>query len=311
VSQPSTKTQQADRRPQRLIFTQALRRAWWWTVPVGVYSASAMLKPYWPFTLVPDIPWGLDAAVSFAMGMLLAFRINRAYERWWEARKHWGTLVNISRNLAVKARQLVAPEPEDSRQATRLIVLFCRTLEDHLRDEYEPEQMRRDLADAPERVEHGPSYLSGRIYRLFDRWLRTGRLDGERLRVLDQEARMLLEVCGACERIKNTLPSLSWRYFTRQLIAVYLLVLPWGLFDDFGVWTIPLVMVIAYFVIGGECIASYVDEPFGYHEDHLDLDAICDGIEATVTEAGAAERAEVVGAGVGAPRPGSAVGERA
>jgi len=293
VSHPSTESRQADRKSQLLVFTNALKRAALWTFPVGLYSALAMLKPHWPFTMVPDIPWGLDAAVTFAMGMLLAFRINRAYERWWEARKLWGSLVNVSRNLAVKTRQLVDPGPGDSRQATRLIVLFCKTLERHLRDEYEPTQIRRDLPDAPETVRHGPSYLAGRIYRLFDRWMQTGQLDGDRLWVLDQEARVLLDVCGACERIKNTLPSLSWRYFTRQIIAVYLLILPWGLFDDFGAWTIPLVMMIAYFVIGGECIASYVDEPFGYHEDHLDLDGMCNVIEATVTEIGGTDKAEV------------------
>lgn len=291
MSRPVTKPSRANRQSSRLVFTNALKRAACWTFPVGLYSAAAMLKAYPPFTLVPDIPWGLDAAITFAMGILLAFRINRAYERWWEARKLWGTLVNISRNLAVKIRQLVDPDAQESQQATRLIVLFCRTLEDHLRDEYEPTQMRRDLPDAPEMVQHGPSYLSGRIYCLFDRWLHTARLDGDRLRVLDQEARVLLDVCGACERIKNTLPSLSWQYFTRQIIAVYLLVLPWGLFDDFGVWTIPLVMMIAYFVIGGECIASYVDEPFGYHEDHLDLDGLCDVIEATVTEIASTDKA--------------------
>lgn len=294
MNRPVTKPKQACRKSQRLVFTNALKRAACWTIPVGLYSATAILKTYPPFTLVPDIPWGLDAAITFAMGILLAFRINRAYERWWEARKLWGTLVNISRNLAVKIRQLVDSDEKDSEQATRLIVLFCRTLEDHLRDEYEPTQMRRDLPDAPEMVQHGPCYLSGRIYRLFDRWLHTERLDGIRLRVLDQEARVLLDVCGACERIKNTLPSLSWQYFTRQIIAVYLLVLPWGLFDDFGVWTIPLVMMIAYFVIGGECIASHVDEPFGYHEDHLDLDGMCDVIEATVTEISGADKAELI-----------------
>ena len=95
---------------------------------------------------------------------------------------------------------------------------------------------------------------------------------------------MLLEVCGACERIKTTLISVSWRTFTWQCIIVYLLILPWGLVDEFQKWIIPFTTVAAYFVIAGEGIAHYVEEPFGVHEDHLDLDRICGVIDRSVTE---------------------------
>jgi len=95
---------------------------------------------------------------------------------------------------------------------------------------------------------------------------------------------MLLEVCGGCERIKDTPMSVSWRSFTWQCIGVYLLVLPWGLVDDFGAWTTPLTILVAYFVIAGEGIARYVEEPFGLHEDHLDLDTICQGIDRSVSD---------------------------
>ncbi len=95
---------------------------------------------------------------------------------------------------------------------------------------------------------------------------------------------MLLEVCGSCERIKDTPMSVSWRSFTWQCIVVYLLVLPWGLVDDFGAWTIPLTILVAYFVIAGEGIARCVEEPFGLHEDHLDLESICHGINRSVSE---------------------------
>ena len=97
--------------PQRIGFTHALRRTWFWALLVGAYSSLALLKGIAPFKLFPDFPVALDAAVGFAMGLLIALRVNRAYERWWEARTHWGTLVNVSRNLAVKAKRLV-PSPD-------------------------------------------------------------------------------------------------------------------------------------------------------------------------------------------------------
>ena len=92
------------------------------------------------------------------------------------------------------------------------------------------------------------------------------------------------EVCGACERIKNTLIAQSYRVFVRQCLFLYLLVLPWGLVDDFEYWTVPLTVLVSYLLVAGEAIAHDVEEPFGANEDHLDLDAICRGIESSVGE---------------------------
>jgi putative membrane protein len=78
--------------------------------------------------------------------------------------------------------------------------------------------------------------------------------------------------------------SVSWRFFAWQCITLYLLVLPWGLVEDFGIWTIPITIVAAYFVIAGEGIAGYVEQPFGEQEDHLDLDQIVGAIDRSVSE---------------------------
>lgn len=60
--------------------------------------------------------------------------------------------------------------------------------------------------------------------------------------------------------------------------------LPWGIAEDFKWWTIPLTMVISYFMIGMEIVAEHVEEPFGFDEDDLDLDGMCKTIEASVKE---------------------------
>jgi putative membrane protein len=80
------------------------------------------------------------------------------------------------------------------------------------------------------------------------------------------------------------LMSISWRSFTWHCIVVLLLVLPWGLADDFGVLIIPMTILYSYFVIAGEFIAQTVEEPFGRQEDHLDLEGICRGIDRSVSE---------------------------
>lgn len=267
----------------RLGLTAALRRVSSWTIPVGLYSVVALARPYPPFSYVPALPTGLEAAMFFAMSVLLAFRTNRAYERWWEARTLWGTLVNVSRNLAVKSRQLADPDAADRQRMRDLMVAFCYGLKNHLRDENELTRLP-GISEQQPRPQHIPSWIAGQVYGLLRKWRDAGRIRVEELWLLDAEARTLLDVCGACERIKTTLPSISWRWFVRHLMIAFLLLMPWGLVEDFGYWTIPMSMAIAYFVFGCEGISRFVEEPFGHHEDHLDLDAICRTIEKSVSE---------------------------
>jgi putative membrane protein len=232
-------------------------------------------------TEIPLIPSHIETALSFAMALLLAFRINRAYERWWEARTLWGTLVNVSRNLAVKVRNLLELDPAEQRQMRDLIVDFSFHLKQHL--QHGSGGPGSASGGEPRPAEHTPSRTVSRIYAAFDRWHHAGLLSYELMWVLDQEARVLLDVCGGCERIRNTLMSVSWRSLTQQCIVLYLLVLPWGLVNDFGLWTVPITVIVAYLAVSCEVLAYYVERPFGDTEDHLDLDSLCETIATTVT----------------------------
>ena len=93
-----------------------------------------------------------------------------------------------------------------------------------------------------------------------------------------------MDVAGGCEKIKGTLMAQSFPILMRQALAVYFLYLPWSLAPDLGWLTVPVAVVLSYFVIGIEGIAYYVERPFGRDEDHLDLEAICSGIDVSVTE---------------------------
>ena len=269
--------------PQRVGFTVPLVQVWFFAVVAGAYACLTLLKSYPPFAYVPDIPVALDAVISFAMAVLIVFRVNRAYERWWEGRTLWGNLVNVSRNLAVKVRELQHPTMDDRRLTRDLIVSFCLGLKDHLRDDVELARLP-GFDDDNSKPKHLPSYVVRKLYGQFHEWQSAGTLSDEQLWVLDTEARSLLDVCGSCERIKTTLMPISWRLFTWQSIGLYLIVLPWGLVDDFGVWTILVSVLAAYLVIGAELIARYVEEPFGTQEDHLDLERICTAIDCSVSE---------------------------
>lgn len=264
-------------------FTAALSRVWYWALVVGAYSVTPVLVGSTPWAERFDPAPTVDAIIGLILGLFLMFRINRAYERWWEARTLWGTLVNVSRNLAIKAKTLAEPDAMESRRLRTLIVGFSYALKHHLRGDAVLRKVPgfENSGDDPK---HVPGYIVEQVYGLLSAWRSVGKIDGEDLWVLDREARELLEVAGGSEKIQNTLMSQSFPSLSRQALVLYLLYVPWSLAGNFEYLTIPLTILIAYFVIAAEGIAYYVERPFGREDDHLDLDSICASIDASVTE---------------------------
>ena len=102
--------------------------------------------------------------------------------------------------------------------------------------------------------------------------------------LMDQESRELLEVCGGCERIRNTVMAQSFPTLVRQCLFMYLIYLPWTLVEDLQLWTVPAVVIASYVLSASEAIAHYIEVPFGEDDDHLDLSSVCQGIDRSVSE---------------------------
>ena len=76
----------------------------------------------------------LYSLIGFVISLLLVFRTNTAYDRWWEGRKKWGALVNDTRNLAIKIETSVnLPESRDVLR--RMIANFPFAMKEHLREQ--------------------------------------------------------------------------------------------------------------------------------------------------------------------------------
>ena len=262
---------------------QTLRRVSFYAFGVGLYSLLAVWKEETHFASVADLPSNIHAALTLVLGWLLVFRTNAAYARWWEARTLWGTLVNVSRNLAIKVADLVKGGNHELNRFRIDIVAFAYALRDHLRDESSLQSLD-GFGACHDHPSHVPSYLITRMYEEFGIWHTNGFIDSGVLRVLDVEARQFLEICGDCERIKTTGVVRSYRTFARQCIFVYLITFPWGIVDRFHWWTVPLSTIAAYFMLGLETVSEHVEQPFGHDVDDLDLDALCGTIQVTVQE---------------------------
>jgi putative membrane protein len=266
--------------------SHAIRTASWQTLAWCGYAVIPLLLPLG--TVKTDI--ALDAGLVFALGLLMALRMNRAYERWWEGRTLWGTLVNASRNLAVKIRIYARPDPDESLRMHELIAGFAFGLRDHLRGGANLARLD-GFSDEDGNPGHVPSELMVRMHRVFRGWAEAGRVTQEQLRMLDSEARIFLEVAGACERIHNTVLPPALTLVTRMALAASLLGVPWLLRDELGWLLIPIAGVASFLVLVSETIATALEHPFGTEMNQLDLTGIATAIESSTAETLGVERA--------------------
>jgi putative membrane protein len=131
---------------------------------------------------------------------------------------------------------------------------------------------------------HQPIQLAGAIYQIVARCQSEGRLEGWSMLWLDPEVKSLMDICGACEKIRNTPLSSSYRALLRHGIALYLAIAPFYLIEDTGVAGFPVFILAAYFLLGIELVAEEIEEPFGSGGDNLPLERYCATIQASVSE---------------------------
>lgn len=218
------------------------------------------------------------------LGLLMGFRNRTAYGRWWEARGLWGRLVNDSRNLAAKCAAFVPTAVLAGSNVADILIAFPEALKRHLRGESFRLQDIAGFEHEERAPAHVPLDLAQRLFAAMASWKRDGHIDREVLRVLDEHAKGLLEVCGGCEKIRNTPLSPSYKGLLRTGLVLNVLGAPWILIPDSGWWSLPVVLLVCFFLFGVELIDSIVEEPFGRERDDLDLDRYCrtiqDGVEA-------------------------------
>ena len=263
--------------------TPIFARIWVIVAAFAAYAGIVAVIELYFLTELVALGVGLHGFLGLILGMLLVFRTNTSYDRWWEGRKAWGQLVNDSRNLAIKVKTCVEADANEKRQIGQWLVDFAYALKGHLRGGVHLSELA-GFSSSGDQPSHVPAYISSRIYEQLERWKQRSQLGGFELLFLDQHAASLMAICGACERIQKSPISTSYRWFIRQSIGIYLLTLPWGFAESFGYWMIPAVAMLAYFMIGLEMIAEEIEDPFGLSDDDLMLDEICRTIDQSVTD---------------------------
>ncbi len=229
----------------------------------------------------------MHGLLGFALSLLLVFRTNTAYDRWWEGRKLWGALVNNSRNLAIKLHTLLPADDTENRSFFRKVIpLYAEVLKNHLL--LESTQYALDEIEHPELKgldnKHAPNRVARMMHDAVIKLHREGKLTGEHLLYLNNELMSFTDICGACERIKNTPIPYSYSAFIKKFIFTYIMTLPFGYVFQLEYMVIPVVAFVLYVLGSLELIAEEIEDPFGRDSNDLPMDKIAANIKKHVAE---------------------------
>lgn len=226
--------------------------------------------------------------LGFVLSTLLVFRINSAYDRWWEGRKNWGSLVNNTRNLQIKIETLL-PEgnKRDKILLRKLISTFVFTLKNHLKGLEDSEEIRAfEGFDKEEflKMNHKPAYMVKLISQHIYNLNKQGVFSDTHMLVFEEEVRSFLDITGACERIKNTPIPYSYSLFLKKIIFIYIISMPFAFAIDFGYWSILIVVFVFYAFASLELISEEIEDPFGDDANDLPTQELSEKIKVNLGE---------------------------
>jgi len=275
----------------------------WFTFIFHVHKADTIRK-LWPLMLTVAIFSGIIAYIELnylqlaeniyvknvgmmhsllglVISLLLVFRTNTSYDRWWEGRRLLGALTNVSRNFAIKIKSLRLEE-KHIEFFEYGIPKFAFALKEHLREkQYFGKNSFLIEVDGGKHIPNQvAASLSTRIYDL----LAEGLISQEQLIILSADLQQFTDICGGCERIKKTPIPFSYSAFIKKFVFIYVLTLPIGWVFSLGYFVIPIVPFILYVLASLELIAEEIEDPFGFDANDLPVDTICDNIEKHVSE---------------------------
>lgn len=223
--------------------------------------------------------------VSFAI--FLGFRINASYDRFWEARKHWGSVLVDARNLTRQALTAIAGQ-QDVRPFVLGLIGFASSMRNQLRGQSAtahtegllPETLRERMKDA----RSAPTL----VLIWLGQWLKDCRqaevLEPVIAHKMEGTLDSLSLALGCCERIANTPLPFAYTVILHRSVYMYCVLLPFGLVDSIGLMTPLVVSFVSYTFFALEALSDEIENPFGLEANDLALDAMVAGINASLRE---------------------------
>lgn len=236
----------------------------------------------WHFLVFPI---SIITILGTALSLLLGFRTNSAYDRWWEARQIWGAIVNDSRTLVRQCIGFVNAPDKDVfiQNMAYLQIAWCYALKNTLRQQpvlvHADAYLTQDELEYVQAQSNAPNAILALMQlRAADAYER-GEIDSILYQSLDTTFSKLCDAMGKCERIKNTVFPTQYSFFVHLTIFAFTIILPMGLIDSMGRVAIPITFVISFLFFYIENIAYVMQNPFENVPNDTPMSSICRTIE--------------------------------
>ncbi|MBC8044311.1 MAG: hypothetical protein IAF08_12810 [Rhizobacter sp.] len=257
---------------QKLSLKIVVQLTWKRVLFLAVYASVIVFlyqsEDQW-YLALPPLP---ATVMGTALGILLGFRNNSAYNRWWEARTLWGRVVNESRTFA---RQIISFVSTGVKTAelravhTELVyrqIAFAHALRCHLRKQPPLEDLKPFL-DASEleglqQEQNVPNALLQRQSVRLQELHVAGCLDDFRQMKLDERLTSLCDAQGGCERIKNTVFPRQYSRYTVAFVWIFIMYLPFALIKDLGYLAVPASVIVSFVFLVLSSLAGAIENPF-------------------------------------------------
>jgi putative membrane protein len=262
--------------------SDTVRILWKELIYIAVLTAiiTALELHFYPTSSVLKNLTSVYSLLGFVISLLLVFRTNTAYDRWWEGRKLWGSVVNDSRNLSSLLSSLDLNTSERTHY-TELIIAFSKSMKEHLR------RNKLDLPfplDESSSADNQPLWIAHKLRKALHELRATNRIDSIEWQQLSRHLDQLIDSLGACERILNTPIPFSYSLFFKKFIFIYVVTMPLAFVELFEYWSVLISTFVFYALVSMEILAEEIEDPFGTDDNDLPLDDICERIEENVSQ---------------------------
>ena len=238
----------------------------------------------------PTTPAGI---LGTALAILLGFRNNSAYDRWWEARRLWGAFVNDSRTFARQTLTFLSLKHNKNGNETELRlfqkeliyrqIAFVYATAHHLRKQDPFESLKAFLTsteiDGLRKEQNVPNAILQKQAKRIQEMQEVGYIEDFRHMQMDTKLSALCDSLGGCERIKNTVFPRQYSYYTTAFVWVFLLFLPFALVKELGYLTIPAAFLIAFIFFVLSIVGGNIENPFENNVSDTPMTALSRTIE--------------------------------